>query len=40
MKELLKEFCVYNTKAPNKNTWELKPEYRHYKKDDDDDDDD
>jgi len=32
LKEILKEICVYNMKAPNKNTWELKPEYRHYRK--------
>lgn len=31
VKELLKEICVYNTKPPHKNMWELKPEYRHYK---------
>ncbi|XP_064638590.1 general transcription factor IIF subunit 2-like [Lineus longissimus] len=33
LKEILKEFCTYNTKAPHKNMWELKPEYRHYKED-------
>ena len=32
LKEVLKEVCVYNVKAPHKNMWELKPEYRHYKK--------
>lgn len=31
LKEILKEICVYNVKAPHKNMWELKPEYRHYK---------
>ncbi|XP_063229502.1 general transcription factor IIF subunit 2 [Bacillus rossius redtenbacheri] len=31
LKEILKEVCNYNLKAPFKNTWELKPEYRHYK---------
>ncbi|CAH1245396.1 GTF2F2 [Branchiostoma lanceolatum] len=31
LKEVLKEIATYNLKAPHKNTWELKPEYRHYK---------
>ena len=31
LKEILKEICVYNMKAPHRNMWELKPEYRHYK---------
>ncbi|XP_014788077.1 general transcription factor IIF subunit 2 [Octopus bimaculoides] len=31
LKEILKEICTYNMKAPHKNMWELKPEYRHYK---------
>jgi len=31
LKEVLKEVCVYNVKAPHKNMWELKAEYRHYK---------
>lgn len=31
LKEILNEVCVYNLKNPHKNTWELKPEYRHYK---------
>lgn len=31
LKEILKEICLYNMKAPHKNMWELKPEYRHYK---------
>ncbi|XP_053214194.1 general transcription factor IIF subunit 2-like [Panonychus citri] len=30
LKTILKEICVYNTKNPHKNKWELKPEYRHY----------
>lgn len=34
LKEILKEICTYNTRAPHKNMWELKPEYRHYKSDD------
>lgn len=33
LKEILKEICVYNMKAPHRNMWELKPEYRHYKTD-------
>lgn len=33
LKEILHEFCVYNTKAPHKNMWELKGEFRHYKSD-------
>ncbi|CAH0557981.1 unnamed protein product [Brassicogethes aeneus] len=33
LKEILKEVCNYNLKNPHKNMWELKPEYRHYKKD-------
>ncbi|XP_052782855.1 general transcription factor IIF subunit 2-like [Mya arenaria] len=33
LKEILKELCTYNMKAPHKNMWELKPEYRHYKED-------
>jgi transcription initiation factor TFIIF subunit beta len=31
LKEILKELCTYNMKAPHKNMWELKPEYRFYK---------
>ena len=27
------QVCRYNVKNPHKNMWELKPEYRHYKKD-------
>ncbi|OWA49994.1 putative General transcription factor IIF subunit 2 [Hypsibius exemplaris] len=30
--DILKEFCDYNSKGPHKNTYELKPEYRHYTK--------
>lgn len=30
LKEILNEHCIYNAKNPHKNTWELKPEYRHY----------
>ncbi|KAI0978380.1 hypothetical protein GJ496_008965 [Pomphorhynchus laevis] len=30
LKEILKELCQYNSKPPNKFTYELKPEYRHY----------
>ena len=26
----MREIGVYNTKGLHKNTWELKPEYRHY----------
>ena len=33
LKEILKDVCTYNMKAPHKNMWELKPEYRHYKQD-------
>ncbi|XP_054711515.1 general transcription factor IIF subunit 2-like [Uloborus diversus] len=33
LKEILKEICNYNAKNPHKSTWELKPEYRHYKGD-------
>ena len=31
LKEILKEVCNYSVKPPNRNMWELKPEYRHYK---------
>ena len=31
LKDILKEICNYNMKAPHRNMWELKPEYRHYK---------
>lgn len=30
LKEILKDIGTYNTKAPHKFMWELKPEYRHY----------
>lgn len=30
LKEILREVCQYNTKAPHKNMWQLKPEYKHY----------
>ncbi|XP_030643444.1 general transcription factor IIF subunit 2b [Chanos chanos] len=30
LKEILREIGVYNARGPNKSTWELKPEYRHY----------
>lgn len=33
LKEILNEICIYNMKAPHRNMWELKPEYRHYKGD-------
>ncbi|XP_077988000.1 general transcription factor IIF subunit 2-like [Glandiceps talaboti] len=36
LKEILKEIGIYNMKAPHKNMWELKPEYRHYAKPDED----
>lgn len=31
LKEILKEICNYCSSGTNKNMWELKPEYRHYK---------
>ncbi len=37
LKEVLKDVCTYNLKNPHKNMWELKPEYRHYKREEDDD---
>ncbi|XP_067929972.1 general transcription factor IIF subunit 2-like [Watersipora subatra] len=30
LKEILKDICKYNLKAPHKNMYELKSEYRHY----------
>jgi len=36
LKEVLKEYCSYCVKNPHKNMWELKDEYRHYKKPDSD----
>ncbi|XP_019880089.2 general transcription factor IIF subunit 2-like [Aethina tumida] len=35
LKQILKEACSYNMTAPHKNMWELKPEFRHYKKEED-----
>lgn len=32
LKEILKEVCTYNTRAPHKNMWHLKSEYKHYSK--------
>ncbi|KAL6100619.1 gtf2f2 [Pungitius sinensis] len=31
LKEIIREIGVYNSKGPHKSTWELKPEYRHYR---------
>jgi len=31
LKQILNEVCNYNVKPPNRNMWELKPEFRHYK---------
>merc|ERR1712168_64176 len=33
LKAILRDVCTYNLKNPHKNTYELKPEYRHYKED-------
>jgi len=33
LKQILNEVCDYNVKPPNRNMWELKPEFRHYKED-------
>uniref|UniRef100_A0A7N6B5M1 General transcription factor IIF subunit 2 n=1 Tax=Anabas testudineus TaxID=64144 RepID=A0A7N6B5M1_ANATE len=30
LKEILHDIGIYNVKGTHKNTWELKPEYRHY----------
>ncbi|KAM8980234.1 general transcription factor IIF subunit 2-like [Sarcophilus harrisii] len=30
LKEILREIGIYNVKGTHRNTWELKPEYRHY----------
>uniref|UniRef100_A0A3Q3JX72 General transcription factor IIF subunit 2 n=1 Tax=Monopterus albus TaxID=43700 RepID=A0A3Q3JX72_MONAL len=30
LKEILRNIGIYNVKGTHKNTWELKPEYRHY----------
>ncbi|XP_066920079.1 general transcription factor IIF subunit 2-like isoform X1 [Clytia hemisphaerica] len=35
LKSILRDVCNYNLKNPHKNTYELKPEYRHYNKSDD-----
>ncbi|XP_072116909.1 general transcription factor IIF subunit 2b isoform X2 [Mobula birostris] len=34
LKEILREIGIYNVKGTHKNTWELKPEYRHYQNED------
>ncbi|XP_078246816.1 general transcription factor IIF subunit 2 isoform X2 [Pogona vitticeps] len=34
LKEILREIGIYNVKGTHKNTWELKPEYRHYQGED------
>lgn len=34
LKEILQEIGIQNVKGIHKNTWELKPEYRHYQADD------
>jgi len=39
LKTILNEVCRYNVKNPHKNMWELKPEFRHYKKDDEEGED-
>jgi len=31
LKDILREICNYNMKAPHRSMWELKPEFRHYK---------
>ncbi|XP_068435541.1 general transcription factor IIF subunit 2-like isoform X2 [Clinocottus analis] len=33
LKEILRDIGIYNVKGTHKNTWELKPEYRHYQAD-------
>lgn len=33
LKSILRDVCNYNLKNPHKNTYELKPEYRHYRND-------
>ncbi|XP_019871423.1 general transcription factor IIF subunit 2-like [Aethina tumida] len=38
LKQILKEVCNYNMTNPHKNMWELKPEFRHYKKEEEEDD--
>ena len=39
LKTILNDICRYNLKNPHKNMWELKPEYRHYKRTSEEDDD-
>ncbi|NWR79613.1 T2FB factor, partial [Centropus bengalensis] len=34
LKEILRDIGIYNVKGTHKNTWELKPEYRHYQVED------
>ncbi|XP_069826631.1 general transcription factor IIF subunit 2 isoform X2 [Dendropsophus ebraccatus] len=34
LKEILRDIGIHNVKGPHKNTWELKPEYRHYQGED------
>uniref|UniRef100_F6YQ15 General transcription factor IIF subunit 2 n=1 Tax=Ornithorhynchus anatinus TaxID=9258 RepID=F6YQ15_ORNAN len=34
LKEILREIGIHNVKGTHKNTWELKPEYRHYQGED------
>lgn len=31
LKEIMREIGTYNSKGAYKSTWELKPEYRHYR---------
>ncbi|KAF3695009.1 General transcription factor IIF subunit 2 [Channa argus] len=31
LKEIMREIGTYNSKGAHKSTWELKPEYRHYR---------
>merc|ERR550519_2537382 len=33
LKEILHDIGIYNVKGTHKNTWELRPEYRHYQGD-------
>ncbi|KAM9454338.1 general transcription factor IIF subunit 2 isoform 1-T1 [Clarias gariepinus] len=37
LKEILRDIGIYNVKGTHKNTWELKPEYRHYQNEEKDD---
>ncbi|XP_045570169.1 general transcription factor IIF subunit 2 isoform X3 [Salmo salar] len=39
LKEILRDIGIYNVKGTHKNTWELKPEYRHYQGGEDEADD-